>query len=118
MTELLSLPVFWMYLLLAIFGAANSSTRQWAQANYDTTPVFFTLFYQLFGISSLVVFIIGLAVIAYSFEWWYSIIVLIISQVINRIALSIFDALRIRHGINILSIIAIPVLIIILICLI
>lgn len=110
MSELLSQSYFWIVLLLSMFGSANTTTREWAKAQLDDTPIFYTMFYQFMGILSLIIFIIALIAIACINEWWYSIVILILSQVLNRIALSIFNALGIRHSVNILSIIAIPIL--------
>ena len=118
MSDLLSQTYFWMFLLLAMFGSANTTTKQWAKAQLDDTPIFYTMFYQLMGILSFVIFIIGLIVIAFIHEWWYSIVMLILSQVLNRIALTIFNILGIRHSMNLLSIIAIPVLSIVVVCII
>lgn len=118
MSDLLSQTYFWIFLLLAMFGSANTTTKQWAKSQLDDTPIFQTMFYQFMGILSFVIFIIGLIVIACIHEWWYSIVMLILSQVLNRIALAGFNILGIRHSINLLSIIAIPVLSIVVVCLI
>lgn len=118
MSDLLSQTYFWMFLLLAMFGSANTTTKQWAKAQLDDTPIFYTIFYQFMGILSFVIFIIGLIVIACIHEWWYSIVMLVLSQVLSRMALTIFNVLGIRHSINLLSIIAIPVLSIVVVCLI
>lgn len=116
MGDLLSQTYFWIFLLLAMFGSANTTTKQWAKAQLDDTPIFQTMFYQFMGILSFVIFIIGLIIIACIHEWWYSIIMLVLSQVLNRMALTIFNVLGIRHSINLLSIIVIPVLSIVVAC--
>ena len=119
MDDLLSQIYFWMFLLLAMFGSINTTTKQWAKTKLDDTPIFYTMFYQFMGILSFVIFIIGLIVIACIHEWWYSIVMLILSQFLNKISLTIFNMLGIRHRMNLLSIIAIPVLsIIVVVCLI
>ena len=98
MSDLLSQTYFWMFLLLAMFGSANTTTKQWAKAQLDDTPIFYTIFYQFMGILSFVIFIIGLIVIACIHEWWYSIVMLVLSQVLSRMALTIFNVLGIRRN--------------------
>lgn len=49
MSDLLSQTYFWIFLLLAMFGSANTTTKQWAKAQLDDTPIFQTMFYQFYG---------------------------------------------------------------------
>ena len=107
--------MIYVYLLLTLFGAANTTTKEWEKSTYDYTPIFHTMLYQIVGILSFIVAIIAL-IVACTQEWWYPIGMVIPSIITNRIMLPIFNSLGIRHIINLLSLVAIPILAIILLC--
>lgn len=107
--------MIYIYLLLTLFGAANTTTKEWEKSTYNYTPIFYTMLYKIVGILGFIVAIIAL-IVACTQEWWYPIGMIIASITINRIMLPIFNSLGMRHMINLLSLVAIPVLAIILLC--
>lgn len=107
--------MIYIYLLLTLFGAANTTTKEWEKSTYNYTPIFYTMLYKIVGILSFIVVIIAL-IVACTQEWWYPIGMVIASIIINRIMIPIFNSLGMRHMINLLSLVAIPVLAIILLC--
>lgn len=120
MDGLFSQPYFWVLILLHLFVSANINTKEWIiqefpfnQYNY----LFETPLYSTIGWIGSIVCLIASILISCSSEWWYFIIIFLTFSITGAIILDTFKGFGVRYYINIISVVAIPILSILFFCL-